>query len=198
MLTRLQIVNRAMTYAGLSELTSLTGVNGPSVESNVERFIDDENRKMQNENRWSVTQRYNEELTPDVLTKFITLPVGAQVTSVTDTSSHRRIICVGDRLFDQDNNTYEFDDTVKVNVSYLYDVACIPEHLQNLVAARAALRLVENRKDGTLYQTAEHRQREAYANACRVDGDIMRHSAANTNTSTRMRGDYVYQGRRWA
>lgn len=196
MLTRLQIVNRTLTAAGLSELTSLTGVYGAGVESDAERFVDEENRKLQNENRWSITQRYDVELIPDPTTKYITLPTGAQVTSVYGISFHKNIVAVGDRLFDQDNNTFEFDENLRVKVSYLYGVECIPEHLQNLVAARAALQLVKKRRDTQLYQVVENDMMKAYANACRVDGDIMKHSTANTTTSVRMKGDYVPLGRR--
>jgi hypothetical protein len=190
------MVNRILSFNGLGALTSLDGTVGSGYSSDVERLLDDENREVQNDNSWSVTQRRNVTLTPDTTTKEIVVPAGATVTAVFGESAHLDVVQVGNKLYDQKNNTYQFDDTIKVSVNLLFAPECIPEHIQALVVARAAKRYCEFRRDGQLYQTIEKRERDAYAKARRVDSDIKQPSVEDQPRTMRIRGHYIPLGRR--
>jgi hypothetical protein len=197
MLTKLQMVQRISEMCGIGAPQSLDPTNTASVYATIERFIDDHNRQLQNENRWSVSVEDNITLTPDETTGEITVPAGAMVTVSSMSDSNRRIIQRGSKLYDLDNNTYVFERDLIVKVSYLYDVECIPEHLQSLVAARAAVQFTEYRLDNIRYAVVQDRERKAYALAVRVDGDILKPSVEGTHRSRRILGNTDASGSRW-
>jgi hypothetical protein len=90
-----------------------------------------------------------------------------------------------------------FERDLIVKVSYLYDVECIPEHLQSLVAARAAVQFTEYRLDNIRYAVMQDRERKAYALAVRVDGDNLKPSVEGTHRSRRILGNTDASGSRW-
>lgn len=187
MLTKLALVNRILSFNGQFPVTALQ-TSDQSWVARAEEFLDDENRTMQDENRWSVSVRKDVELTPDTITGYIAVPTGALVTHADAQDASLDIVQVGGRLYDRTNNTDEFDSSIRVRVSYLYPVHCIPEHLQSLAAARAAERLCMFRGDTQRYQAVQLEVRKAYTRACQVDGDIQHHTTANTPLSRQMLG----------
>jgi hypothetical protein len=197
MLTKLQMVQRVSEMCGIGAPSSLDPTNTSSVYATIERFIDDHNRQLQNENRWSVSVEDNVTLTPDTVTGEITVPAGAMVTVSSMSDANRRIIQRGSKLYDLDNNTYVFERDLIVKVSYLYDVECIPEHLQSLVAARAAVQFTEYRLDVPRYAVIQERRKEAYALAVRVESDILKPSVEGTHRSRRILGNTDASGSRW-
>jgi hypothetical protein len=196
MLTKLQMVQRVSEMCGLGAPSSLDPTSTSSVYATIERFIDEHNRQLQNENRWSVSVEDNVTLTPDTVTGEITVPVGAMVTVSSKSDASRNIIQRGSKLYDLDNNTYVFDGDLIVKVSYLYDVECLPEHLQSLIAARAAVQFTEFRIDTTRYAVVQEREKKAYQTAVRVEGDILKPSVAGTERSLRVLGNTSPSGNR--
>ena len=187
MLTKLALVNRILSFNGQFPVTALQS-SDQSWVARAEEFLDDENRSMQDENRWSVSVRTNVELTPDANSHLI-VPDGALVTHADAQDASLDIVQVGERLYDRANNTDEFDSSIRVRIAYLYAVHCIPEHLQSLAAARAAERLCVFRGDSQRYQSVQLEVRKAYIRACQVDGDVQHHSTANNELSRHMLGN---------
>lgn len=188
MLTKLALVNRILSYNGQFPVSTLQ-TSDQSWVARAEEFLDDENRIMQDENRWSVSVRKDVELTPDTITGYIAIPDGALVTHSDASDAALDIVQVGGKLYDRTNNTDVFDTSVRVRVSYLYGVHCIPEHLQSLAAARAAERLCMFRGDSQRYQAIQLATRQAYVRACQVDGDVQHFTTENNTLSRQLLGN---------
>lgn len=58
---------------------------------------------------------------------------------------------VGGKLYDLDDNTFSFDDTIKVWYTLRYDFVCIPLQIRTYIAKYAAFKFAELR--GTVTQT---------------------------------------------
>ena len=197
MLSLLEMVQRTMTYNGLGEPSSLEGVDGPSLASNAERFLQDENRIIQNDNSWSVCVRNELQLTRDPTTNKIAIPAGVMVIAVTGVSNGLDVVPLGGFLYDRKNHTDVFTQNVTVRVSYLYAPECLPEHIQSYVIGKAALRLCEFRGDGVRYRVIEERVKQAYQTARRVDGDVLRHTIETNPLTQRILGNFIQPRTRW-
>tara|TARA_R100000458_G_C8251397_1_gene228286 strand:+ start:305 stop:1006 length:702 start_codon:yes stop_codon:yes gene_type:complete len=134
------------------------GATGTSTASYAERFLDTCNRSTQSQG-WYFNTEYDVEVTPDGSTKKIALPTtigGAVHDHVEDilnidtwgADAFKNVIIkhattgTGEAgtpyLFDLDDNTFEFDSSIKVVYTYLCRFDLIPEAFVDYMVAKSA------------------------------------------------------------
>lgn len=106
-------------------------------------------------------------ITGDAATNAIVLPAGTITVKPYGADAYRKITTKGNRLFDLDDNTNQFSDTIKVEHTTLTAFGCLPEPLAAYISARAAaefcLRWPGAMK--TLYRELKVAEREAFIEA---------------------------------
>ena len=166
-MTKLEAVNEVLAVCGTLPVPALD-TNGPSAAGMAERCIDEEERKVQTQG-WHYNTRRDVELTPDGSDK-IAVPTGAITIDTYGESYHRDITTKGGYLYDLDENTDEFDDSIKAIVVYRFAFTCIPQPVQDFIVASAAERYARLRNRADILPDLKVRTIKARSEARRFDG----------------------------
>lgn len=185
-MTRLEMVKKIMRDNGLAEPPSLDS-NGASDAAMAERLLDDEALLTLAEDCWGFNERYDVTLDPDA-NDHITVPDGSLVVDVYGGDEWKNVRQLGERLYDFDNDTDEFEEDVKIRVTLRYKVECFPFHIKQYAVARASRALAAFRKDSARFGYLQQLERDARIRALQVEGDIADHNVNKTIDSLRMSG----------
>lgn len=135
-LSKLDAVNRILTKCGFGSVPSLE-TNGASVTSEAERHIDMATAEIQAEG-WHFNTRSDVEATPDG-SDNITLPSGTIEMDTDGESADIDVAQVGSMLYDKDENTDEFDSTLRTEQTLNYSFGCIPLRVQLYIVSIATV-----------------------------------------------------------
>jgi hypothetical protein len=135
-MNKLDAVNHILRRTGGRPVSALD-TDGNSTQAEVERFIDDEEIRVQVEG-FQYNLRENVELTPGGDDK---IGVPASVLWIDASEATDDVVQVGGNLYDRTNNTFTFDDGVlKVEYALRIGFECIPLPIRQYIVARAARR----------------------------------------------------------
>ncbi len=140
--TKLEAVNKALQMMGESPLNSLQGLFG--LGNLAESTINSVSRKVQTEG-WSFNTDYQLSLVRDSITNHIS--VGDNVSRVfVDPYDYSDIDVVqrGKKLYDRKNNTYEFTQNLKADLTYILDWDDLPEHARVYIMTKTGRELQES------------------------------------------------------
>jgi len=139
--TFLEAVNRVLQMLGEAPVNSLDGQFGLAQQA--QDSINDVSRKIQTEG-WSFNTDYERLLQRDSVTHEIA--VGANVSRVrVDMYSYPSIDVVlrGSRLYDRRAGSYEFDDDLYADVTYILEWEELPEYAHQYFTIKAGRQLQE-------------------------------------------------------
>ena len=140
--SKLEAVNKALQMMGEAPVNSLQGLFG--LGNLAETTIDSVSRKLQTEG-WSFNTDYEADLARDSTTNEIS--VGTSTTRVyVDPYDYPDIDVVqrGSRLYDRKNNTYEFEQDLKADITIILDWEELPEHARVYIMTKAGRELQES------------------------------------------------------
>lgn len=133
--TELEAVNTMLRYIGEAPVNSITGESLPISAVMAVSVLDDVSRECQTEG-WHFNTAPKVTLSPDSITKEIV--VAANVVKADPNDLHKDYVLRGTKLFDRENNTYEFDADVEVNTTELLDWDLLPEAARRYFTLRAS------------------------------------------------------------
>ena len=140
--SKLEAVNKALQMMGEAPVNSLQGLFG--LGNLAETTIDSVSRKLQTEG-WSFNTDYEADLARDSTTNEIS--VGTSTTRVyVDPYDYPDIDVVqrGSRLYDRKNNTYEFKQDLKADITIILDWEELPEHARVYIMTKTGRELQES------------------------------------------------------
>ena len=141
--TELEAINIMLAAIAEAPINSLTGtlpVDAVTARSTLAEF----NKEVQSEG-WSFNTDYQQSLVRDSTTNHIS--VGDNVSRiVVDHFDYPDIDVVqrGKKLYDRKNNTYEFEQNIKADITYILDWEDLPEHARNYIMVKTGRELQEN------------------------------------------------------
>ncbi len=135
-LTKLQAVNYVLTVTGSLPVADLD-TSGNSAASMVERTIDDETIAALDEG-FHFNTRNNVEIAPDG-SNYINAPASAIRIDTDAEDANTDGVQVGGRLYDRENNTFEWDDSLKTEQVLNIDWGCIPYPIRRYITTKAAV-----------------------------------------------------------
>jgi len=141
-LTRLEAVNLMLSMIGEAPVNTVDGSKSADV-SQADTILTEISREIQS-GGWHFNTEYQVELTPDTVTSEIylapqTLRIDLEVADSRAGTTGKYVDAVqrGNRLYDRENKTYVFTDTVKVTVVYGLDWEVVPQPAKQYIAVRA-------------------------------------------------------------
>ena len=140
--SKLEAVNKALQMMGEAPVNSLQGLFG--LGNLAETTINSVSRKLQTEG-WSFNTDYEADLARDSTTNEIS--VGTSTTRVyVDPYDYPDIDVVqrGSRLYDRKNNTYEFKQDLKADITIILDWEELPEHARVYIMTKTGRELQES------------------------------------------------------
>lgn len=175
----LEMVRAVMLDNGLGEPTALN-TGGPSDAGTAERIIEREAQTVLLEDAWAFNVKGKLALTPDG-SSHIQVPDGTLIIDVDDADMWKNVRQVGDRLYDFDNNTDEFDQDVSIMVTLRYGPECFPMHMKQYLVARASRAMAAFRKDSARFNYLQGLERDAFIRARQVENDLQDVNITNTD-----------------
>ena len=140
--SKLEAVNKALQMMGEAPINSLQGLFG--LGNLAETTINSVSRKLQTEG-WSFNTDYEVDLMRNSTTNEIS--VGTSTTRVyVDPYDYPDIDVVqrGSRLYDRKNNTYEFKQDLKADITIILDWEELPEHARVYIMTKTGRELQES------------------------------------------------------
>lgn len=167
--TELDAVNQILSSVGQAPVTTLD-LQNPEVAI-VLTTLREVNKQVQAEG-WNYNVERGYEFTPDSTTKHIAYPTNVLQLDTTkykhrdDFDPVRR----DGKFYDRLKHTYEWDDTIEADVTWLFEFEDIPPAIQLYITARAA-RLAANKMvgDTTLFQLLQEQEIQTRAAALEYD-----------------------------
>lgn len=138
--SELEAVNRVLQMLGEAPVNSLSGQFGLAKQA--QDSLTDVSRRVQAEG-WSFNTDYQVTIKPDSNKNLL---VGSNVSRVVvDILAYPDydIIERKGKLYDRLNQTFEFTDEVKADLTYMYDWDELPEHARQYIMTRAGRQLQE-------------------------------------------------------
>lgn len=191
----LEMVQRVMNLVDNSTVSALdpAGANGVSrqavAQRNIETFAFELFSTYIGMNTyWKV------KLTPNA-SNFVFVPLSASneplVTQILPygKDAHRNIVQLGNRLYDKDNNTYEFDGEVEVIYTTRFTVECLPIHLKWWCIGEAAMMMLDQRRDAQRWPRVIEKHRRWRANAQQIESDIKKSNMLGSATALQVLGE---------
>lgn len=180
-----------MRAAGLRTVSVLqTGLASDGAEA--ERVLDECNLEVQAKG-WHFNTRKDMTLTPDD-SNYLNMPEGAITIDSWEADKSIDVVLIGSRLYNNTDNTYEFDDSIKVWYTELYSFACVPYPVKNYIAKYAAWKYALDKHDkgllsGNRLQVAYDEYITARSEAHRFESMTTNVNMLNTTPFKRVRGD---------
>lgn len=185
-MTKLDAVNVVLSRNGRMPVSALD-TSAASEAALAERLIDEIELRIQGEG-WPYNTRTDVELTPGS-DDLIALPAGTITIDSFGIDAGRHVSQNGDHLYDHDNNTDEFEGTLRVRYTTRFDWGCIPYPVRDLIAARAAVayndRYIGDQKKAVSLALEDSRAR---ARAEQHSGRTGNVNILNTADARRVRG----------
>ena len=135
--TELDAVNQILSSVGQAPVTTLNLQNPEvSIPINTLREV---SRMVQLEG-WSFNVERKVTMKPDSVTKKIGYPSNILSMDANEEEHHGKYDIVRREgfLYDRNNHTYQFDEDVKVDVTYYFDFQHLPPAIQAYITARSA------------------------------------------------------------
>ena len=160
--TELSAVNSILGAIGQSPVTTLNYEN-PEIGF-IYNILTEVNKDVQNEG-WVFNVEYNVEKAPEATTKYITIPSNVLRYDLHGDSIDRskNLVRRNGRLWDTINQTYEFDNSVYLDITWLWTFEDLPSAFKRYIIARASVRaaaqLVSNPELVQLLQQQEAQTR---------------------------------------
>lgn len=170
--TQLDAVNTILSNAGEAPLNSLDSQSG--VDSVMALNVLNEVTRKVLTRGWKFNSEKSVTFSPDGTTKYITLP--SNVAAVDEPEGSYDNFCMrGNRLYDIDNHSYEWDGDVDVDVVYLLPFTEIPQVARDYITIQAArtyaTRVLSGTSQARLNQEDETRALVALNTAEGMEGD---------------------------
>jgi hypothetical protein len=184
--TKLDAVNIMLRARGMAGAAALD-TDGGSDAAQAERVLDSVELEIQSRG-WAYNTRTEVTLSPDDA-DHIALPSGTITIDSDGSDAGRNVSQLGGRLYDLDNNTDEFDGDLIVTYILRYDFGCIPQPVQQYIAAKAAMEYANRyptRVDRTPMLASQYR--EARAEAFRFDDETSDVNVLDAVDAQRVRG----------
>ena len=168
--TKLEAVNTMISVIGEAPINTLTGVSLPISAIQAQAALEETSRAIQSEG-WHCNTEHEYELTPDAVTKKITLPSNTLKFDL-DPLLYTSVDPVqrGLKLYDRKNHTEQWDSSVKGTITFELEFEDLPEQLRHYVAVKAA-RVFANRFIGTREIEGFTLRDEVEAKARAIDSD---------------------------
>lgn len=167
--------------------------DGASLASEAERWLDRELLRIQSQG-WHYNIRYDVDLAPDGDGYIIPGTDTIWIDSDRDDSG-TDVALVGGKLYNKDENTFVFDETITVRDCRLFDFACIPHPVRDYILKSAAHRFAravkrELRLDPAAMADIESDLLLAQTAAHQFDNDSSNDNVLETVEGMRLRGNY--------
>ena len=167
--TELDAVNQILSSVGQAPVTTLD-LQNPEVAI-VLTTLREVNKQVQAEG-WNYNVERGYEFTPDSTTKHIAYPTNVLQLDTTK-QKHRDDfdpVRRNGKFYDRLNHTYEWDDVIEADVTWLFEFEDVPPAIQLYITARAA-RLAANKMvgDTTLFQLLQEQELQTRAAALEYD-----------------------------
>jgi len=168
--TKLEAVNTMISVIGEAPINTLTGVSLPISAIQAQAALEETSRAIQSEG-WHCNTEHEYELTPDAVTKKITLPQNTLKFDL-DPLLYTNVDPVqrGLKLYDRKNHTEQWDSSVKGTITFELEFEDLPEQIRHYVAVKAA-RVFANRFIGTREIEGFTLRDEVEAKARAIDSD---------------------------
>lgn len=191
--TELSAVNSILGAIGQSPVTTLNYEN-PEIGF-IYNILTEVNKDVQNEG-WVFNVEYNVEKAPEATTKYITIPSNVLRYDLhgDNMDRYKNLVRRNGRLWDTINQTYEFDNSVFLDITWLWSFEDLPSAFKRYIIARASVRaaaqLVSNSELVRLLQLQEAQTRSTCMEYECLQGDhsYMGHP---TNSSYRPYQPYI-------
>lgn len=196
-MNRLDAVNEILAAISLRPVAELD-TNGASLAADAERWLDREMLRIQSQG-WHYNIRRDVDMTPDG-DGFI-IPDNDVIWLDSDQEdSDKDVALVGGKLYDKDNNTYVFTETVTIRDCRLWDFPCVPHPVRDYILKSAMYRFARSvrrergldaetlrglHEDLVLAQTAAHQ----------FDNDSSNDNMLDTLDGLRVKGQRVSETR---
>ena len=160
--TELSAVNSILGAIGQSPVTTLNYEN-PEIGF-IYNILTEVNKDVQNEG-WVFNVEYNVEKAPEATTKYISIPSNVLRYDLHEDNVDRskNLVRRNGRLWDTINQTYEFDNSVFLDITWLWSFEDLPSAFKRYIIARASVRaaaqLVSNSELVQLLQQQEAQTR---------------------------------------
>ena len=137
--TELSAVNSILGAIGQSPVTTLNYEN-PEIGF-IYNILTEVNKDVQNEG-WVFNVEYNVEKAPEATTKYITIPSNVLRYDLHEDSVDRskNLVRRNGRLWDTINQTYEFDNSVFLDITWLWTFEDLPSAFKRYIISRASVR----------------------------------------------------------
>lgn len=167
--TELDAVNQILSSVGQAPVTTLD-LQNPEVAI-VLTTLREVNKQVQAEG-WNYNVERGYEFTPDSTTKHIAYPTNVLQLDTTK-QKHRDDfdpVRRNGKFYDRLKHTYEWDDVIEADVTWLFEFEDVPPAIQLYITARAA-RLAANKMvgDTTLFQLLQEQELQTRAAALEYD-----------------------------
>ena len=156
--TELSAVNSILGAIGQSPITTLNYEN-PEIAF-IYNILTEVNKDVQNEG-WIFNTEYNVEKEPEATTNYITIPSNVLRYDLhgDDANRNKNLVRRNGRLWDTVHQTYEFDSSVKLDITWLWPFEDLPSSFKRYIISRASVRaatqLVSNPQLVQLLQSQE-------------------------------------------
>ena len=156
--TELSAVNSILGAIGQSPITTLNYEN-PEIGF-IYNILTEVNKDVQNEG-WIFNTEYNVEKEPEATTNYITIPSNVLRYDLhgDDANRNKNLVRRNGRLWDTVHQTYEFDSSVKLDITWLWPFEDLPSSFKRYIISRASVRaatqLVSNPQLVQLLQSQE-------------------------------------------
>lgn len=184
-MNKLDAVNEVMLKCGLRPVTALD-TNGASRQAEVERVLDAEELRVQIEG-WHYNTRVDT-LSPDSNNR-IEVPTGTLEIDSVDEDEDRNVTQIGGKLYDLDDNTYEFTADLKCRYILRIDYPCIPPPIREYIACSAAARYNEQFGSQSRQAYLAREEMRARTRAVRFNNRVADVNILDTDEAIRIKGD---------
>ena len=174
----LPAVNQILQSCGQAPVTTLDQTN-PDVAIAYQTLLE-VSREVQAEG-WTFNREYQYSMSPNT-DKEILIPNNILQIDPSQTPANMSIDVIqrGGKLYDRANHTYQFNDKVECDITWLFDWIDLPTPVQDFITARAAA-IVSSRIVGDPNQYTILQQKEAYTRSLAMEYECNQ-------------GDYSYFG----
>ena len=190
--TELSAVNSILGAIGQSPVTTLNFTN-PEV-SFIYNLLTEVNKDVQNEG-WNFNREQHVEIKPDSVTKKIAIPADVLSYDLHDNLVHgtKNLVERKGFIYDKENHTDEFEQSLYMDIVYLWEFEDLPNPVQRYItyrtATRAATQLVSNPQ---LVRLIEQQEAKARATCLEYECNQGDHSFFGLDHGTVHRGYQPY------
>lgn len=155
---------------GESPISSLSAGAAVADAVTAQSTLSEVNRAVQSKG-WHFNTDKSITLTPAAFTNEITLPTNCIRVDTVDEDRDLDVAQRGTRLYDRKNHTYEFEDSVKVDMVILLPFTDLPESARHYITVRSA-RVFQARTVGSdaLYQFSREDEQDALIGLKKAEG----------------------------